>query len=829
MSFQVTFVACWSKRSFPMSNTFKLFKEKRYYDGAVRVIACDKYPNLVDQTVRYKGELMSVAPYLKHTCQVKKQGKHYKLHPTHARFTIERMHPTYLTKLDMAFMYQEAMPSKTKSLDTFVRTHVVPDIRSGLYQVNEQGHIDVESLQSCELFERMFYNCVDWIRAPMEEAVIWYGARTSRSWIDTERVGKLNELKTASLEQAYKWLLRVPWKFCFDFYANQFSLKEITVTTYERMKRDSRIHTPPLIDAAVYMYDCIKYKRKQGDTIFHKDTTIRYFTQKYPQWSTHATTAIQFLITHKAVQEVAASPAYVAISEDQRAVDVIMEALDILRVNIQNNPQVTLRDTQHVLPCKPDFPLTEEQLKVVQHMYQYPLTMLESPGGCGKTECAIVWTAMQFARPLIVSTTGTAVDMISRRIGDHPGCAHTIAYIIACQKHVPNAEEWLSQYDTLIVDEASNVSLHTFAKLLKALSGLKRIILVGDGGQINPIEAGVPFRNFIKAFPMHSFRLTVCLRVDPKSVALAQSCMMIREGKARHICFGTQGSKKPLQLWDRPADTEEPQRFFEQHLKELIPNARSIMKTQFICMLHADRKKLNVAIEEAAVAQKVLKRPRDALVLYGTAAGRPLHVYPGQKLTFTQNRPATKKPKLCDGVRNGELIQVRRVKRNRDNSIEVETTKDKTILIGDTVKPKQGGVLKREVDAGWVITSNKSQGSEWDRSVFWIHKNPQTWMWTREYPYVAISRAKKQSIVIGKRQEFENMCAQTARVRNTLLAHHLSNSQNALSFVNDGIALEDPSVFDYSAYRVATKKMKQFFPQRPTQEPKKKKRKTKHP
>jgi ATP-dependent exoDNAse (exonuclease V) alpha subunit len=56
--------------------------------------------------------------------------------------------------------------------------------------------------------------------------------------------------------------------------------------------------------------------------------------------------------------------------------------------------------------------------------------------------------------------------------------------------HVIGDVERSSSYKTVIVDEASMLTENQLAALLDALSGIDRIILVGDPSQLPPIGAG---------------------------------------------------------------------------------------------------------------------------------------------------------------------------------------------------------------------------------------------------------------------------------------------------------------------------------------------------
>jgi hypothetical protein len=832
MSFSATFVAMWykSRRS---PDTYIEFIQKRYYDGPVKIISCNRHPSLVNTIVNYKGELGTVVNYMSQTCKIRLNGKTYRPDPVHPRFTFQIATDCEgkFSLGHIAFMYQEMLPHTSLSIKAYMEKYVFPGLKDSLYTADVYKNVDIKEFCETEFYETIVKKHCALARATLEETALWYFGRSGNLWILTERLQNIRELSFQDLKKAVTWLSRIPWKFCFYNYCKEFNVKELSIAQYNRSKKEFGIRDDPLINAAVCLYDFVKYKRLSGDTIFNLSEIKNKFQNKYPVYNRITEDALKFLITHKAITYIERDdmrdPTHICTPRDEYAANKIIEFLEQLNTKTKKNPQVALRNLKLTLPCKPQFELTMEQQKAVTHMYQNPLTLLEGGGGCGKSECGIVWAAMQFKKALVVSITGTAVDMISSRLGKHPGAVHTIAYVATCAKHVPFTKKWLEEYDTLIVDEASNVDTQTLATLVGALPNIQRAILVGDGGQINPISPGVPFRNLISMYPQHTFRLTKCLRVDPDSLSLAEASMKIRSGKAREIKFET--NKGPIQLWQRPSNVsgvksgqeskvknqlaqKNMQVYFEKHIDTIIQSKSDVMNTQFISMLHADRKNLNIALEEAVVKKKIIDRPRKPIILYGSAAGRPLNIFPGQKLTFTQNRPATQTPKICDGVKNGEVIQVKKVQRKGyGKELDIHTMCGKTIRVSDVVKANHGGVLKSEVDAAWVITCNKSQGSEWNKSIFWIHENPAAWMWTREFPYVAISRAKKQSIVIGKRSEFNNMCSKTTRTRNTLLNHKLKRDRS-ISQLN-GNESETPDL-DFKRLKVARKPMTKYFPQR---------------
>ena len=65
--------------------------------------------------------------------------------------------------------------------------------------------------------------------------------------------------------------------------------------------------------------------------------------------------------------------------------------------------------------------------------------------------------------------------------------------------------ERVSSHKTVIVDEASMLTEEQLAALFDALSGVDRIILVGDPSQLPPIGAGRPFVDIVKLLTPESF------------------------------------------------------------------------------------------------------------------------------------------------------------------------------------------------------------------------------------------------------------------------------------------------------------------------------------
>jgi ATP-dependent exoDNAse (exonuclease V) alpha subunit len=113
---------------------------------------------------------------------------------------------------------------------------------------------------------------------------------------------------------------------------------------------------------------------------------------------------------------------------------------------------------------------------------------------------------------LLLAPTGKARVRLQQATGRE---ARTLAQFLRPKRYreatqtykVIGDKERVSSYKTVIVDEASMLTEEMLAALLDALSGVDRIILVGDPSQLPPIGAGRPFIDIVKMLKPEKFRV----------------------------------------------------------------------------------------------------------------------------------------------------------------------------------------------------------------------------------------------------------------------------------------------------------------------------------
>lgn len=543
---------------------------------------------------------------------------------------------------------------------------------------------------------------------------------------------RFSGMDTPTMQNVLNIIDYKPWMLCFDKIARSVGFKALPV------KRLFIYSYPQDVDirAALLLYEYIQELRELGDTLFNN--IVESYTQN----------------RQRAYYEYGLNPA--ALENGVSILYVNAGFIVYGKVEVMERDLATAKGICHRLsslsngnpkerafqiPCKPVGTLSTIQEAFVRHVVTNQLTLLQGPPGTGKTECLVALMA-RFSAPLVVTFVGQMVDALQKRFGCRVETAHTIHSILF------NQGDWLDPFDLIVIDEFSNVDERLFSNLLAAVPRACRLVCAGDLAQIFPIKPGCPFYDLADIYPQHSFELIENKRVDPDSAALAQASILLRDNRIAELPFTKDGA---LRFIDRNG-TEG----IEETIMEF---GKEVMDFQVVTLRNIDRRLLNDHIQKILIKNYILKPPKTPVELFG--GKEKLLLYPGQKIQFLKNTPAYQS---YSPVRNGELAKVLKVKRIGP-SIEVVCTNGKRVLIGPS------HVSKKHVIPGYATTCNKAQGSEWKYILFYIYENPNRFF-TREYPYVAVSRAKKRCVIIGKPQEFAFLCEKKARPRASIL-HYL--------------------------------------------------------
>ena len=563
-------------------------------------------------------------------------------------------------------------------------------------------------------------------------------------------------LSIDELKKCIGYIKKTPWMLMFYTTTSKFKLKELSLTECCEAIDMYKLKPNPLVKTAMRIYTFIrKIRDTQGCTMFSKEQITKDYKisnngKHNPQDIDNIEKALNFL-NFKAIRFDEGENDYFACIENFVVASEIKEILDTICFNAVENDPILVTSTHK--RCKTRGELTDEQQQASDHVDDNWITMVLGGPGHGKSE-VIVDIVSKYKNILVVTYVGKAVDVVFKRTNNYEN-VHTIHYVYFKTLYAIGGEAWIQKFDVVVVDEMSNVDSELFLNFLRAIRGVCRLVLVGDMAQINPIGAGCPFEDLIGTYESDVFYLTKNMRVDGNSKVLADMAKHIKNNEIDKIDFNGRFLKRV----DRTT--------MEDVLhKVLTSRGFDIMNFQCIGLRNIDVDRMNIIIENWL--DKYIKPiPQDAYRLRGK-----FKLYPGKKIMFTKNT----KPdpdNIYDSVRNGEICEVMDVKRVSYGA-ELRTICGKKILICD----KKGFVSRDQIKAGYAITANKSQASEWPHVLFWIHEDLiheyyKTCIFTREYFYVAESRAKETCTVVGSIYNIKTLCENKAIKRVTILKQFL--------------------------------------------------------
>jgi len=168
--------------------------------------------------------------------------------------------------------------------------------------------------------------------------------------------------------------------------------------------------------------------------------------------------------------------------------------------------------------------LSEEQKGLVRSCCHQRLTLLCGGPGTGKSyTVSHLLTLFKGQSIAVTAPTGKAVGNLrsSLQKGGHCprdieiGTLHSLLKIYDGSIDFGRAPPRL-EADLIVVDEASMIDVALFAHLLRSVKPGARLLLMGDPGQLPPVEAGAPFADLAAA--LGAERLTCCMRAELESI-----------------------------------------------------------------------------------------------------------------------------------------------------------------------------------------------------------------------------------------------------------------------------------------------------------------------
>jgi exodeoxyribonuclease V alpha subunit len=211
-----------------------------------------------------------------------------------------------------------------------------------------------------------------------------------------------------------------------------------------------------------------------------------------------------------------------------------LDNLIYLERNFDDETRILKHLQQLSFNVKPlDYPppsgLTEEQQKALNLALTHTLSVIEGGPGTGKTFLTshLVKAMGPSAQVILAAPTGKAAARL-KQFNPQATCGtlHSILGIKS-QRQLTRGHSYV-QADLIIIDESSMIDAKLLAFFLGSLQPGQRVVFLGDGNQLPPIESGSLFGDLVDLLP--TGHLQQCLRSDRLEVlGLAQDILAGKE------------------------------------------------------------------------------------------------------------------------------------------------------------------------------------------------------------------------------------------------------------------------------------------------------------
>lgn len=306
-------------------------------------------------------------------------------------------------------------------------------------------------------------------------------------------------------------------------------------------------------------------------------------------------------------------------------------------------------------------------------------------------------------------------------------------------------------YRMIIGDETSMNDLDLMRAIFAARPAGCHVLLVGDVNQLPPVGNGAPFRDLIRSQVAGYGELR---EIQRNSGGIVEACAAIRDGQPWKPATN-------LKLVESHTAAQQIDALL-QSLRSLPENHDPVWDCQVLVAVN----------ERSELSRKSInKRLQDALNKNPEIKGSPFRIsdkvvcLKNSRFSITEVNGDRNDP-LCGSeqyVANGELARIVEVAANY--LIADLDGSDKQIRIprGQSLARNGEASAGCNWDLAYGLSAHKSQGSEWPNVIVMLDDYGGARMvCSREWIYTAISRAKEQCILIGRKSTADAMCQRVA-------------------------------------------------------------------
>lgn len=193
------------------------------------------------------------------------------------------------------------------------------------------------------------------------------------------------------------------------------------------------------------------------------------------------------------------------------------------------------------------FQFTDEQRKAILEGSQHGVMVVNGLAGSGKTGTVKgLIDSLGIENYMTCALSGSAVKVLSKR-GIHASTIHRMLGYKG--DDFMHNEEYKLSYDLVVIDEMSMIDIPLLLSVLKSIRNGTKLILVGDSGQLPPINFGHPLENLLETDRFASYELTKVHRQAEKSGILSLASK-VRSGE-QPLPYNSTGSEIYGELRDQ--------------------------------------------------------------------------------------------------------------------------------------------------------------------------------------------------------------------------------------------------------------------------------------
>ena len=369
--------------------------------------------------------------------------------------------------------------------------------------------------------------------------------------------------------------------------------------------------------------------------------------------------------------------------------------------------------------------LDPEQRTAITTALQSPISVIIGGPGTGKTSIQkaildIYRRQNPGGRIVCCAPTGRAARRMEQSTGHPASTVHKALGLIAGDDGQYGEPESFDA-DLVLIDEVSMLDIYLAKHVLRSVPKGCQLVLIGDADQLPSVGPGAVLSEIIKSDVIPVVRLDRVHRQNAGS-RIATNAKLIRHGNLS-LEYGTD-----FQFLDSSSIAESAEKIEKLYLQEIAKYG-----VDNVALLSPYRQKTETGV--AALNERIRKdvNPQDPTKGEITLGKKTFRT--GDKVMQIKNH---------EDVNNGDIGYITDISGIGNDAVVC-------IDFGDGRNVEYDASELNMLDLGYASTIHKSQGSEY-QSVIINLQCAHSIMLVRPLIYTAITRAKKQVIIVGERR-----------------------------------------------------------------------------